>query len=154
MERFIDSLSKQLAKTTSRRSMLSITSRILFGTFVTSTGIGRLWAQTPGSPGGPGSSACGAVQKVVQLAFPDSIKYSNHGQFVSSVAHSVGAAENANLITGTCSDCIVSQFAQSISVSDQQPCGVIVPPAQSCTQTGITPSQVQTAAILSLGAAP
>jgi len=46
VELFIDRLSKQLARTTSRRSMLSITSRTLFASFLTSTGIGRLWGST------------------------------------------------------------------------------------------------------------
>jgi hypothetical protein len=46
MEHFIDSLSKQLTKTTSRRSMLSLASRTLFASFVTSTGIGRLWGSS------------------------------------------------------------------------------------------------------------
>ncbi|SRR6266567_121694 len=46
MEHFIDSLSKQLAKTTSRRGMLSLSSRTLFASFVASTGIGRLWGSS------------------------------------------------------------------------------------------------------------
>lgn len=39
--------------------------------FVTSTGIGKLWAQTQTSslPGGVGSSSCAAVQQSVQLWF-------------------------------------------------------------------------------------
>jgi hypothetical protein len=46
VEHFIDNLSKELAKTRSRRSMLSMTSRALFASFMTTTGIDRLWAQT------------------------------------------------------------------------------------------------------------
>jgi hypothetical protein len=43
MEHFIDSLSKKLAATASRRVMLSTTSRALFASFVNSSGLGRLW---------------------------------------------------------------------------------------------------------------
>jgi hypothetical protein len=59
VELFIDHLSKQLARTTSRRSMLSITSRTLFASFVTSTGIGKLWGQTTTSA----CPACGTCER-------------------------------------------------------------------------------------------
>lgn len=154
MERFIDNLSKQLARTTSRRSMLSITARTLFASFVSSTWIGRLWAQAAGSPGDVGNSSCGALQQAVQLAFPDPTRYKNHGAYVSSVAHSVSAAQNASLITDACSGCIVSQFAQSVPLDQQQSCGTIVEPTQNCSSTGIATLQIQTATVLSLAAAP
>ena len=155
MEHFIDDLSKQLAKGVSRRNMLSATSRALFGAFVTSTWVGRLWAgSTSTVAGGVDSPSCGAVQKSVQLAFPDPTKFKNHGAYVSSVAHSVSAAQNADLVATSCSDCIISQFAQGVSTTDQQSCGSIAMPSESCTQTDVTAPQIQTAAILALGAAP
>ena len=154
MERFIDQLSKQLATTTSRRSMLSITLRTMSAAIVTSTGIGRLWAQTSGLPGDVWSSSCGAVQQAVQLAFPDPTQYRHHGAYVSSVARSVSAAQNANLITNACSGCIVSQFAQSVPVGEQTACGLVVQPSQSCSSETTTAVQSETAAVLALSAAP
>src|ERR1700756_986253 len=100
MEHFVDGLSKRLAYAVSRRDMLSITSRTLFGAFVTSTGVGKLWAgSTSTSAGDMGSPSCGAVQNAVQRAFPDPTKYSHHGAYVSSAAKSVSAAQDANMIT-------------------------------------------------------
>jgi hypothetical protein len=154
VEQFIDHLSKQLAKTTSRRSILSITLRTVSAAIVTSTGIGKLWAQTSLLPGDVGSSSCGVVQEAIQLAFPDPSRYKNHGAYVSSVANSVSAAQSANLITSACSGCIVSQFARGVSVEQQQSCGTIVQPTQNCSSKVIAKMQIQTAAVLSLGAAP
>src|SRR5215471_21484429 len=102
MEQFIDDFSKQLAKAVSRRDVLSIGARTVFAAFVSSTGIGKLWAKarsTSTVPGDVGSLSCGAVQQSVQLAFPDPTKFSNHGAYVSAVARSVSAAENAKLVT-------------------------------------------------------
>ena len=155
MELLIDNLSKQLAKTTSRRSMLSIASRTLFASFVTSTGIGKLLAQTSELPGDIGSSSCGAVQQAVQLAFRDLTKFSNHGTYVSSVARSVSAAQNVTLITNDCSGCIVSQFARGVSVDQQESCGSIVPPTNACSSaTATDQQQAQTASVLALVAVP
>src|SRR5262249_38249164 len=65
MEHFIDSLSKQLAKTASRRAMLGVASRTLFASFVTSTGVGRFWARaaqtTTSSP--QTCPSCGTCQQ-------------------------------------------------------------------------------------------
>jgi len=62
MERFIDHLSKRLAKAVSRRDMLSITSRTIFGTLVSSTGINKLWASntTLGISSSQACPSCGA----------------------------------------------------------------------------------------------
>ena len=63
MEHFIDSPSKELAKTTSRRSLLSITSRTLLASFVSSTGIGRLWGQSSGTTSS--CPACGTCERCI-----------------------------------------------------------------------------------------
>ena len=155
MDHFIDDLSKRLANAPSRREMLSITSRSVIAAFISSTWIGRLWANTTStSAGDVGSSSCGAVQKAVQLAFPDPTKFKNHGAYVSSVARSVSAAQDANLITDGCSGCIVSQFAQSISVPEQQLCGSIIPPTILCSNSDVSSTQIGVAAVLALAAAP
>ena len=155
MGHFIDDLSKRLANAPSRRDMLSITSRTFIAAFISSTWIGRLWANTTStSAGGEGSSSCGAIQKAVQLAFPDPTKFNNHGGYVSSVAHSVSAAQNANLITNTCSECIVAQFGQNIPVGQQQACGTLVAPTQPCSVTGPPGLQIQTVGVLALAAFP
>jgi hypothetical protein len=156
MEHFIDDLSKRLTTAVSRRNMLSIASRTLFGALVTHTGIGRLWAgSTSTSAGGVGSSSCGAVQKSIQLAFPDPTKYRNHGQYVSNVAGSVSVAQDVSLITESCSGCIVSQFGRGVPTDQQQSCGSIVQPSNSCSSTSVAvQQQVQTASVLGLSAAP
>src|SRR5438876_126784 len=46
MDHFIDDLSKRLATAVSRRNMLTIASRTLFGAFVAHTGVGRLLASS------------------------------------------------------------------------------------------------------------
>jgi len=157
MERFIDDFSKRLARATSRRDVLSMGTRTLFAAFISSTGIGRLWAHTTSIstlPGDVGGSSCGAVQQSVQLAFPDPTKFSNHGGYVSAAARSVSAAQAANLITSACSGCIVSQFAQSIPVSQQQSCGSIVSPTDLCSNSDVSTTQIGVAAVLALGAVP
>src|SRR5215471_17919621 len=157
MEQFIDDFSKQLAKAVSRRDVLSIGARTVFAAFVSSTGIGKLWAKASSTstvPGDVGTTSCGAVQQSVQLAFPDPTRYSNHGSYVSSVARSVSAAQEANLITNACFGCIISQFAKTIPTSDQQSCGAIVPPTTVCSSTAISSAQLETATILALQSAP
>ena len=46
MEYFFDDLSKRIATAASRRDMLSITARTCFAAFLSSTGIGKLWASS------------------------------------------------------------------------------------------------------------
>ena len=71
MQELIDSLSKRLATAVSRRDMLRIGSQTFLAAFVSSAGIGKLWAAVGSSPGGVNSSACGAVQRSIQLAIGD-----------------------------------------------------------------------------------
>jgi len=52
------------------------------------------------------------------------------------------------------SQCIVAQSASSIPVDQQLSCGPIVQPTLLCTSTNVTVQQVQTAAVLALGAPP
>lgn len=94
------------------------------------------------------------MQKAIQLTFPDPAKYSNHGHYVSAVARSVSAPENATLITDSCAECIVSQFARSVPIEQQQACGPIVQPTNNCSSTRPSVLEVETAAVLSLGAVP
>lgn len=156
MERFFDDLSKRLAKAVSRREMLKITSRTLASSFFSTLGINRVWAQSSASnvPGLPGSSVCGAVQLAIQLAFPDPSSYTNHGQYVSAIARSASVAQSAMVITSECSGCIVSQFAEGNPISQQQVCGTVVAPTQTCTENSFTTSQIQVATVLALGSTP
>ena len=152
MEHFIDDLSKKLAGALSRRDMLRVTGRSFFAALVASTPIGKMWASTTTSAGDVGSSSCGAVQRVAQLAFPNPTKFSNHGSYVSAVASSVSAALDATLITKTCSECIVGQFGSSVPVNQQQLCGTVQPPTAACQAA--SQKQVETASILAFSAAP
>jgi hypothetical protein len=152
-----DELSKQAAKAISRRDALKVTGRGIFGLLLTPTPVGRLWGRMmrTQSENGSGSSTCGAIQKTIQLAFPDPRPYRNHGSYVSAIAQSVAAAEEAELITDDCSGCIVNQFARGVSITDQQPCGPVVLPTQFCGQTKVpSQSQIQNATELALGGAP
>jgi hypothetical protein len=153
MEHFIDDLSKQLAKTVSRRDMLSITSRTLFTAFLASTSVAKLWGRmSPESSDDIGTTTCGGVQKTIQLAFRDPSAFQHHTAYVRAVAQSVAAA--GDLITEDCSECIVEQFAKSVPISQQQPCGPVVMPTQFCWQTGATAEQIRTATVLAMHAAP
>jgi hypothetical protein len=135
--------------------MLSITSRTLFTTFLATTAVGKLWgrllsASTEGDDAG--TSTCGAVQKTIQLTFPDPSVFPDHRTFVRAVAHGVAAA--GDLITEDCSECIVEQFAEGIPILQQQSCGPVVLPTQSCEQASVTAKEIETATVLALGAAP
>lgn len=155
MERFFDDLSKRLAKAVSRREMLNITARALAGTLLSSAGIEKLWSQSSAtSASGVGSPICGAVQQAIQLGFPNPSQFTNHGQYVGTIAQATTSAENAGFITTDCAGCIISQFARGLPVSQQQKCGSLVMPTQSCGEGDSTTSQIQTAAVLALAAAP
>lgn len=78
---------------------------------------------TPASAGGVGSPACLRVQRAAQAAVLAGLPYSNHGKLVSTAAHVVSAAENAGEIDEECASCIMNQFARSIPIEDQVPCG-------------------------------
>ena len=156
MERYFDDLSKRLAKAVSRREMLTIASRTLLSTFFASSGLEKVWAQSPytSAVGDIGSSTCGAVQKSIQLAFPESNRYTNHGQYISAIAQFTTTAEDEGFITAHCGGCIISQFAEVTTIPQQQNCGFISMPTQSCASIGTTAAQIKTAAILALAAAP
>ena len=154
MENFFDELSKQAAKAVSRREALKVTGRGICGLLLASTPVAKLWARMlPASnEDDAGTATCGAVQKTVQLTFPDPSRYPNHGAFVRAVAHSVAAARD--LVTEDCSECIVDQFAKDVPISQQRSCGPVVMPTQLCTQTGVSAQQITSAAVLALRAAP
>lgn len=64
-QRFIDDLSKQLARAVSRRDMLGIASRAILGAFITSTGIGKLLGQSTATlTSSPVCPTCGTCQVV------------------------------------------------------------------------------------------
>jgi hypothetical protein len=100
----------------------------------------------------PGTSACGAMQRIVQTSVGDEnpTKYKNHGAYVSAVDKLVSQGVSAGLITKECSECIVSQFAQGIPIANQRPCGTVTQPTQACSETNVTPDQIQTATVLGL----
>lgn len=100
----------------------------------------------------PGTSACGAMHQIVQTLVGDEnpTTYKNHGAYLSAVDKLVSQAVRAGLITKECSECIVSQFARRIPIASQQLCGVVVQPTQTCSQTSVTPEQIQTATIFSV----
>src|SRR6267378_5107378 len=158
MENFFDELSKQAAKAVSRREALKVTGRGVFGLFLTSTPVSKLWGRILAvSPGdGTGTSTCGAVQKTIQLAFPAPSTYPDHKAYLRAIRQSVAAAQKAKLIREGCSECIVEQFEERVPITQQQPCGPVVMPIQSCAQTSVPPReiQIQAAAVLALGAAP
>jgi hypothetical protein len=49
--------------------------------------------------------------------------YRNHGQYVKAAAHAANPALEAGEITEACHSCIVSQFARSIPIVNQENCG-------------------------------
>jgi hypothetical protein len=80
------------------------------------------YAQTP-IPGDVGTYQCRQVQIAAQQAVLDG-KYKNHGQMVSTAAKVVdNAAWVQEIITCECASCIMHQFAQSIPIAEQEPCG-------------------------------
>jgi len=69
------------------------------------------------------SPECRRVQLAAQAAVQAGGPFKNHGQMVSTVARVVGAAVEAGRIDEDCASCIVQQFAQSVPVANQAPCG-------------------------------
>ena len=64
MEHFIDDLGKRLANAVSRRDMLSITARTFSAAFLSSTGIGKLWASSNANPNSTQvCPSCGTCQQ-------------------------------------------------------------------------------------------
>jgi hypothetical protein len=96
----------------------------------------QAWAQAPGDVG---SAQCREVQLAAQAAVASGGPYANHGALVRTAAKVVSQAEEAGTITEACSSCIMNQFARSIPIEQQTPCGVIpgfcVP---LCSGTGCT----------------
>lgn len=78
------------------------------------------WAQVPGDVG---STECREAQLAAQAAVTNGGPYQNHGRLVSTAAHVVSPAAAAGTITTECASCIMHQFAQSIPVEEQTPCG-------------------------------
>ena len=78
-----------------------------------------IWAQDEGT------QVCREVQLAVQGEVGDETNppYRNHGQYVSAAAHAANPALEAGEITEACHACIVSQFAESIPITNQEPCG-------------------------------
>jgi hypothetical protein len=154
MERFIDDLSRQLSTAVSRRDMVNITSKAIVAALLPSIGISKLWGQSFGSSKRGGSSACAGVQRATQLGFPDPSQYPNHGAYIKAIAHSVVAAQKAQLIAEDCSECIVEQFAEEVPIGQQKSCGSLIAPTQTCSTTNPSAQQIQTAGVLSLVASP
>jgi hypothetical protein len=78
---------------------------------------------TPARPGDVGSPECLSAQQSAQAAVQAGGPYRNHGALVSTAAKVVSRAVSAGDITEACADCIVSQFARRIPVTEQAPCG-------------------------------
>jgi hypothetical protein len=76
-------------------------------------------------PGDEGTQACREVQLAVQGKVGDETNppYKNHGQYVQAAAHEANPALKAGEITEGCHSCIVSQFARSIPIANQESCG-------------------------------
>jgi hypothetical protein len=89
------------------------------------------WSQDVGTP------ACRDAQLAVQSETGDQTDppFTNHGQYVSAAAHAANLPLDSGAITEACHECIVSQFAQSIPVADQQACGPDVP-TTLCAMSG------------------
>jgi hypothetical protein len=69
--------------------------------------------------------ACFEAQQAVQDEVGDEANppYRNHGQYVSAATHAANVALTAGEITRACHGCIVSQFARSIPIANQESCG-------------------------------
>jgi len=84
------------------------------------------WTQPGWAQGDVGSEVCRDVQLQVQQAVGNETDppYKNHGAYVKAAAHAANPALESGEITEACHECIVSQFAQSIPIINQNPCGV------------------------------
>jgi hypothetical protein len=156
MDEFLDSLSKRLASTLTRREMLRIASGTVFGALALSTLISRVWGKTAPAPGGPNSSTCGAVQNTIQLALGDEdpARYKDHHEYVRAVERFAHRSVEGELITKECSDCIVGQFRASVSIASQYPCGSFIAPSETCDAILPTKRQINAASELALSAVP
>ncbi len=69
---------------------------------------------------------CGDLQLLVQdsVGNEDPAVYRNHGKYVSTAAKMVDPYLESGEIDSVCASCIVSQFARSIPVEQQEPCGL------------------------------
>jgi len=95
---------------------------VIFGVLV---GLHMAWAHPGWAQGDVGTLACSEVQLAVQSEVGNETNppYRNHGAYVSAVANAANPAFEAGEITEACHECIVSQFAQSIPIGDQETCG-------------------------------
>ena len=77
------------------------------------------------TPGDVGTQACREVQLAVQgeVGNETNPPYKNHGQYVRAATNAANPALQAGEITEACHSCIVSQFARSIPIGDQESCG-------------------------------
>ena len=100
---------------------------VLVGLYLAFTPPG--WAQgvvgSTVTPGDEGTEACREVQLAVQSEVGEETNppYRNHGQYVRAAAHAANPALEAGEITEACHSCIVSQFAKSIPIANQEACG-------------------------------
>ena len=91
--------------------------------------IGLCWLIAPQvraqASGDVGTAECGTVQQEVQQAVGNETNppYKTHGKYVKTAAQAANPALAAGEITEACLECIVSQFAQSIPLADQEACG-------------------------------
>jgi hypothetical protein len=101
-------------------------------------GAGRIDAIEPAPAGtgqlsrGPRSVECRAAQRDVQTAVGLGGPYKNHGQLVQKAASLVTSAEEAQRITSDCGECIITQFAKSVPIDQQEPCGPDPDPCGGC----------------------
>jgi hypothetical protein len=84
----------------------------------------QVWAQDAGDVGSP---ECGSAQLAAQNAVASGGPYKNHGQLVSTAATVVSPLDEAGTITDECASCIMNQFARSIPIDQQKPCGIVSP---------------------------
>ncbi len=80
-------------------------------------------------PGDLGSYECLLVQLEAQAEVEAGMPYKNHGQMVSTAARLVGKYTHLpeSGISRECASCIIPQFAHSIPITEQEPCGADSP---------------------------
>jgi hypothetical protein len=78
-------------------------------------------------PGDVGSAECAALQRSIQDDVGDETPevYPTHGGYVRKAAGLARQAVEDQVITAECATCIVSQFARSVPIDEQEPCGCI-----------------------------
>jgi hypothetical protein len=102
-------------------SVFAVLASLLLGTTSASAKVDPQLAAP--SRGGVGSVECLRVQRAAQAAVAALPASANHGKQVSTAAHVAAVALNAHEIDGECAACIITQFAHSVPIEDQRPCG-------------------------------